>query len=202
MAGRFQTVAQVHALKRGALVRGAIANEGHGNLARALHLRRQRRAADQRRSAAHDSVGAHHPLVQVGDMHRSALAATDARGPTIDLGHHPGHVHAFRDAMPVAPMGGRNPIGFRQMQHHAHGARLFTSVEMDEALDLTGCELHVHPLLKLADRPHHPICFEEIVPCDCHDLVLWRTVGRGQRSLPARRPVRLPRLRRRAAVRQ
>ena len=182
---------QVHALKRRALVRGAIANEGHANLPRALHLCRQRRAADQRRSAAHNPVGAHHPGVQVRDMHRSALAATAARGPAIDLRHHRRHVHPFRDAMPVPAMRGRNPIGVRQMQHHAHRARLFTSVEMHKALNLTGCEFDVHPLLKLADRPHQPICLEQIVLRQCHRLVLWRTIRRNRRSPSARRPARL-----------
>ena len=72
---------QVHRLQRGALVRGAVAEERDADAAVALELGRQRGAADQRRPAADDAVRAEHALGQVGDVHRAALAATRSRPP-------------------------------------------------------------------------------------------------------------------------
>src|SRR5262249_19947998 len=76
---------QVHAFERRTLVRGAVAEEADRHLVGALALRRQARAAGQRRPAADDAVGAQHALADVGDMHRAALALAGAGGLAVDL---------------------------------------------------------------------------------------------------------------------
>ena len=88
-----------------ALVGGAVAEEADGHPAGAERLGGERRAAGQRDAAADDAVGAEHPFVDVGDVHRAALALADAGRLAHQLGHHAGDVDALGDAVTVAAVG-------------------------------------------------------------------------------------------------
>ena len=79
---------EVERLEERALVGAAVAGEGDATCVGALDLGRQADAADERRAAADDAVGAEHALVEVGDVHRAALAVADAGLLAVDLGHH------------------------------------------------------------------------------------------------------------------
>ena len=65
---------------------------------------RQGSAADQRRSAADNAIGAHHPLVEIGDVHRAALAFAGTADLAEDLGHHAVDRDTLGDAVAMAAM--------------------------------------------------------------------------------------------------
>ena len=61
-------------------------------------------ATNQRRTATDDSIGAHHPQIEVGDVHGTALAVAYAGAAAEQLRHHPVHVYALGNAMAVSPV--------------------------------------------------------------------------------------------------
>src|SRR5689334_20448765 len=69
----FQYHRHVHRLEGGALVRAAIAGERLRDGIAVEGLGGQRGADDERRPAADNAVGAEHPAVELGDMHRASL---------------------------------------------------------------------------------------------------------------------------------
>ena len=58
------------------------------------------------------------PLVEVGDVHRAALALAQAIRAAVDLLHHAAHVAALGDAVPVAAMGADDVVRIGQLLAH------------------------------------------------------------------------------------
>ena len=112
----------------------------------------ERGAADERRAGADDAVRAEHPLRQVGDVHRAALAAAKPVLAAENLVHHAVDVAALGDAMAVAAMRGGDGVAVVEMHADADARRLLAGVKMHEAGDVAGGELVVHALLELADQ--------------------------------------------------
>src|ERR1022692_3384077 len=78
---------KIQTFKESALVRGAVANEAESNTVMAELLRRERSTASERRAGAHDTVGAHHPLGQIGNVHGTPFAVAGACDLAIDFRH-------------------------------------------------------------------------------------------------------------------
>ncbi|MNN15015.1 hypothetical protein D3C81_1281100 [compost metagenome] len=95
-------------------------------------------------------------------MHRAALALADAGLLAVDLGHHPVHIDALGDAMAVAAVVGGNAVLVVQMGHHPGGAGFLAGIEVDEAGNFAGGELHMQALLEGADGAHDPVGMEEL----------------------------------------
>jgi hypothetical protein len=107
-----------------------------------------------RDAAADDGIGAEMAEAHVGDVHRSALAATIAIGLARDLRQHPRRLGAARDKDAVAAMmGGEAVLGV----HGAHdaGDALLADGEMQHgACALRSHEQLADALLQRADATH------------------------------------------------
>ena len=158
-----QDYGHVHRLEHGALVRAAVATEGHAHAAVAPVAAGDRRADRDRRAPAYDRICTQHAALGVGDVHRAALAAAQAVTATVDLEHHPGYVATFRDAVPVSAMRAHDVVAVVEMRADADGDRLLSRVQMREARDLAGCDLDVQTLLELADGLHPPVDLDQSV---------------------------------------
>ena len=105
-------------------------------------------------AGADDAVGAQHALVEIGDVHGAALALAQAVAAAVDLLHHADDVAALGDAMTVAAMRGDDVVVVGELLAHADGDRFLAGVEVREAGDIAGRDLHVQALLELANRLH------------------------------------------------
>ena len=63
--------------------------------------------------------------------------------------------------MAVPAVGGRDGVAVVEVAAHAGGRGLLAGVEVDEAGDVAGGELLVHPLLEVADGAHRPVGVEQ-----------------------------------------
>ena len=92
-AGGLRHHGHVHRLESSALIAGTISGKGDGDLetirALAIDLGRERRAHRDRGASAHNAIGTQHPLVDIGDVHRAALALAQPFAAAPDFGHHP-----------------------------------------------------------------------------------------------------------------
>ena len=138
----------------------------------AVDLGGQRRAHRDRRAGADDAVGAEHALVDIGDVHRAALALAQAVLAAPDLLHHPVHVAALGEAMAVAAMGGDDLVALGQMLAHADGDGFLTAIEVREAGDLAGLDLVVETFLEFADHLHLPIGADQRLAVQLHGSIL------------------------------
>ena len=144
----------VHRLEGGALVRAAIAGERDRDGAASQCLGGQCRADHQRRPAADDAVGAEHAAVEIGDVHRPALAAAQPAFLGEQLLHHQNRVAALGDAVAVPAMGAGDVVLRPEMRAHADGRSLLAGIEVDKPGDAALRELFLHALLEAADRDH------------------------------------------------
>ena len=115
-----------------------------------------------------DAVGAQHAQVQVGDVHRAALAVAVARRAAQELGVHALGVAALGDEVAVAAMGAGDVVVLGEEGADAHADRLLAGVEMGDAGDLGVAHQFGHPLLELADGDHGLVHLDEVVLGDVH----------------------------------
>jgi hypothetical protein len=108
------------------------------------------------------TVGAHHALRQVGNVHGAALAAAQSVAAAIDLFHHRLDVAALGDAMAVASVGAGDVVFVLQVHAHPHARGFLAGVKVHEPGDRPGGELVMHPVLELADRAHLRISLGEL----------------------------------------
>ena len=118
--------------------------------------------------AADDAVGTEHALVDVGDVHGSALALAHTRGATEELRHHAPHVDAFRDAVAVTAMGGRDEVSVCQVHADTHRHRLLPRIEVQEAGELPGEHELLELLLEAPDQAHPAVGVEQLLPGEVH----------------------------------
>src|SRR5215471_2324632 len=76
-----------------------VAKERDCHATLSFHLCRQSRAGHYRDAASDNAIGTKHADVEVGDVHRPALALAIAGLPSIELSHHAVQVCALRNAM-------------------------------------------------------------------------------------------------------
>ena len=167
---------EVHRLEHGALVATAITAEGDGDLAIAAGLAGDGGADRDRRSATDDGVGPEHALRHVGDVHRAALALAEAVTAAVDLEHHARHIAALGDAVAMAPMGARDPVGIAQVLADADRDGFLAGIKVREPRDLAGLDLDVQSLLELADGLHLPVGAEQSVRGQRHACLLGGSV--------------------------
>ncbi len=77
-------------------------------------------------------------MLEIGDVHRTALAFAVAGLPAVKLGHHAVQVGALRDAMAVAAMRRDDPVAALERGADADRDRLLTDVAVHDAVDLAG----------------------------------------------------------------
>ena len=100
----------------------------------APHLGRPGRAVRGAEVRADDGVGAHHALRDVGQVHRAALAAEDPVLPAEELGHRRPRIHAARERVRMATVGGERVVAGTQDRAEPGGDRLHAEREVRRAL--------------------------------------------------------------------
>ena len=100
---------------KGALVGGAVTEEGHGDVFPVLHLDGQAAAGGDGDATAHDGVSAQIALGEVGDVHRAAAALAVAGGLAHQLRQGPVQLCALGDAVAVPPVRGCDVVLVRQL---------------------------------------------------------------------------------------
>src|SRR5271166_1070361 len=159
---------QIVRFERCALIGAAVSDERHRDAAGLEVLGGQGRATNQRRPSAHDPVRPQHPLCDIRDVHRSALAATQTIAPSIYFLHHRHDVTPLCDAMAVAAVRRGYHVADAELRADADGGRLLSGVEMDEARNLAAGEFVVDAILEATDRGHAAIAVEEKLPTVLH----------------------------------
>ena len=142
---------EVERLVEGADVRRPVTEEGHGDLVGAAQPGRPRRPVGDAQVGADDGVAAHHPVLDAGQVHRTALAAEQAGAPPEHLGDDRSRRHAAGDRVAVAAVGGERVVVGAQGHAERRGGRLHAEGEVAGALDEVLQEQVVEPLLELAD---------------------------------------------------
>ena len=145
------------------LVDAAVAEEGHGHLARAAVGGRERRAGRDAAARGDDAVRAEHAEREVRDVHRAAAAAAHAGGLPVELGHQPVEADALGDRVAVPAVGRRDVVVATQRGADTGGDGLLADVDVDEAGQLAGEEELLHALLEQADPHHRPVQVEHRV---------------------------------------
>ncbi|MNY04829.1 hypothetical protein D3C86_1375280 [compost metagenome] len=87
-----------------------VTKKGHGHAASLSRLVRHGAAQGDGDACAHDAVGAQDAQTQVRHVHGSAAPLTQAPLATHDFLHESTHVHAARQHVAVAAMGGRQRV--------------------------------------------------------------------------------------------
>jgi hypothetical protein len=137
----------------------------------AIELCRERRAHRDRRSAADDAVGAEHSLIDVGDVHRAALALAKPFAAAPDFLHHAVKVTALGQAMAMAAMGRNDLVGRVQVLANAHGHGFLAAVEVSETGDLAGLYLAVQAFLEFPDHLHLAVGAQQRLAAQLHSLL-------------------------------
>src|SRR5262245_5061821 len=153
----------VHRLVEQALAQRAVAEEAHGDLSGAAHLRRQRGAGGDARRAADDGVGAEVAGLRIRDVHRTALAAAVAGFLAEQLGEHPGHRRTLGQAVAVAAMRARDEVVALQRLADSDGYALLAYIKVGEARHLGALVELVDLLFEGADLRHLAVHVEVLL---------------------------------------
>ena len=141
----------------GALVGGAVAEGGHGHLVRSLVLGGKACAGHDGDAATDDAVGAHDPLGEVGQVHRSGAAHAVAVLAAEQLGHGALEFDPLRDGVAVAPVGRPDVVVIPQVGAYPDGCRFLPDADVEEAQDFA-CGEYLHELFfSPADAQHLPV---------------------------------------------
>ncbi len=144
-----------------ALVDAAVAEEGHGHLARAAVGGRERRAGGNAAARGDDSVRTEHAEREVRDVHRAAPTTAHAGGLPVELRHQPVEADALGDRVAVPAVGRRDVVVATQRSAHAGRDGLLADVDVDEAGQLAAEEELLHALLEQPDPHHRPVYGEQ-----------------------------------------
>ena len=118
----------------------------------ALVLRAPGRAAGDRQMRADDGVGAHHAMLDRGQMHRAALAAHQAVVTPHQLAEHLLDRHAAGQRVGVAAIGAEAEVARLHRRGETGGDRLLAEREMAGALHQILQEKIVGALFGLPDH--------------------------------------------------
>src|SRR2546421_601876 len=151
----------------GALIGRAIPKETDGHLASAIVLRSEPCSRCQWEAAAHNAISPEHPLVDVGDMHRAALATAGSCFTAQQLSHHLAQAHAFSDTVTMPAVMAGNVVIIGQVRADTHGNRFFTSIQVYETGDLPRGEFFASALLKFTDRCHLLVQMKQLGLIQC-----------------------------------
>ena len=132
-AGRFQIAARFSDSWNVPWLEAPSPKERDRDAAGAERLGGQRRAGGKRQSAADDPVRAEHALVDIGDVHRAALALADAGGLAHQLRDHAVDIDTLGDAMTVAAVRAGDVVAIGEVTADADRDRFLAGVEVDES---------------------------------------------------------------------
>ncbi len=138
----------------GALVVGAVAEEGNHHARGLAALGRQRRADRDRDAATHDPVGAEIALGDVRDMHGATAAMAIAGLLAEEFGEHPPDIRSFGDAVAVTAMGGGDVVGVRERHADADRAGFLPDRQVHRAVDEASHVGLFGPFLEEAYKVH------------------------------------------------
>jgi hypothetical protein len=124
--------------------------------------------------AAPTAIGGPPPTiqVQVGDVHRAALAPAVARRLAEELGVHVAEVAALGDEVAVAAVGAGDLVLGGEVRHHTRRHRLLADVEVEGAGDLARLHQLARLLLEDADAHHAPVQIEQRLARRFHTVIL------------------------------
>src|SRR5262249_7174827 len=142
--------ADIESFGQHALVGGAITKEADRNASLAVQLTCECRADGKPDPARDDAVRAHDPATEVGDVHRAAHAAANARRAAINLGDKIPGTAALCDEMSVAAMGACDPVGVGEMRADADSHGLLPDVKVNRTRQLARAPILTETLLDLS----------------------------------------------------
>ena len=137
-----------------ALIRRAVAEEGHRHPIRPLQLGGEAGAGGERHGGADDAVGPHDVELHVRDVHGAAEALTVARLAAHQLRHHAVDARALGNAVAVTAVVGGDDVVIAQRRADAGGDRLLALVAVGRALDDAFLEEVGGLVLEGADAAH------------------------------------------------
>jgi hypothetical protein len=173
---------EVQRLVEHADVRGAVAEERHRHAIEAAHAGRERRPGRDGDAGPDDPVGAEDAEVEIGHVHRAALAAAVARSPAVQLGEEPAQIGPLGQQMTVPAVRRGHVVVGAKDGAGADCGRLLADVRMDEAGDPVLGEQPHERLLGLADQDHGPVHLEQVVHAASFDRVVRRVPQSGRQS--------------------
>ncbi len=115
------------------LIQRAVAEKTARHLSSAANLAGIGRAGGDADASADDAVRAQNAEVEIGDVHRAALAVTITRGLAQEFGHHRRRLAAFGEAMPVPAMRAGNVVVAPERGTRADRHGLLADVHMRRA---------------------------------------------------------------------
>src|SRR3546814_10787801 len=119
-----------------ALVRGAVAEIGHGDPAVAAIFVREGEAGAERDLSTDDAVAAIEFMLDAEHVHRAALALRDARLTPGQLGHDDLGVDAVSEHMPVVAIAGDHAVTLAvACRLEAHGDRFLAAIAVADTAD-------------------------------------------------------------------
>jgi hypothetical protein len=166
-----------------ALLGRAVAEEAQHHLPLLADLRRVRGAGRLRDALPDNARRAQEPALGVGQVHRAAVAAAQAGGPPVDLGHHRVRIAAEDQGIAVTPVGGHHLVtgarGSAQRRQRPDDRRLCpvgqVGVTADHARVLG--ERRLDPLLERPDPQHLPVHPDQAVGVRLGNRVIHRMLS-------------------------
>ncbi len=158
--GQLPDRGEIQRLVEGADIGGAVAEEAGRDVVLALVLRAPGGAAGDRQMRADDGVGAHHAVLDRGEMHRAALAAHQAVVALHQLAQNFLDRHAAGERVGMAAIGAEAQIAVAHGGGKAGRHRLLAEREVAGALDQVLQKEIVGALLGFADHHLHAVELE------------------------------------------
>ena len=148
---------QVQRLEQRGLVDGAVAKDGHGDLAGLVQLGTQGRTDGNRCTRTDDGIFAQQPDTEIGVVHRAALALAATGAPAQQLGHALLWVQPLGDGLSVAAVGAGQVVVAAQWKDRADGGGFLADAGVQRAAQLTAEEEGDGLLLEAADQQHRAV---------------------------------------------
>ncbi len=159
---------RVHRFMERAFIGGPVSEKVRHHVVFAKQLQPIRRTHRDGISAAHDTVGAQYADIGVRDVHGTALALAVSRPLAVELRHHPIHLTALGDEMPMAAMRARDIILFIKAAAYTRRDRFLPDVQMHEAGYLPPRIQPGDALLKTTDLQHGPVYIDRLCNRNIH----------------------------------
>ena len=147
---------QVDGLVERAFVAGPVAEEGHRHPVVALQPAAQGSAHRRGDGGTKDTRLAQNSHTEVGQVHGTALALTEAGALAQQLGHRLFDVAALGDRVPVGPVIAGHPVVVTQGQTSAHGHGFLPDVGVGRPYDFTTFNHLDDSFFEVPDAQHSP----------------------------------------------
>jgi hypothetical protein len=170
-----------------AIVGRAIAEEADHHFLLLAILDRVRDADRQRDVPRDDRVAAPEFFRHVGEVHRAAAPAADARGATVKFGHRRAGFATARQGVAVVAVVGDDVVFLAESPDRADRDGLFADVEVAETADLAVSVGFGALLLETADEDHLTVQVDQSLVAEVNTRPFAPLVrGRAVRCRPSR----------------